>query len=100
MDPETREFYDQVEVSVRTRVTAWNDADELHRHAGIMLVFLMRLRQICNDKSLVPANFLNDVRNRNFTEPILDAGSKLTADQIATLQEKLRAILDAGDDCP
>lgn len=100
LDPETRKFYDDVEGAVRTRVTGWSEDGELNRNAGIMLVFLMRLRQICNDRSLLPANFLDDVQHRNFEEPIHDAGSKLTAEQISVLEDKLRAMLDAGDDCP
>ncbi|KAN0061386.1 hypothetical protein ACQY0O_006233 [Thecaphora frezii] len=105
LDPQTREFYDQVATVMRSRVLGlWREGELANQYSNVLL-FLCRLRQICCSRDLVPPNLLEEIQellaageNAEHMAPV----AELDAKTIKTLQEKLRATITTGslEECP
>ncbi|KAL9937684.1 hypothetical protein V8E36_003229 [Tilletia maclaganii] len=104
LDPETREFYDEVEAAMKEVILNWISHDVLKTSRGHVLVFLSRLRQIACHRSMVPSSFLEVVKLKLF-EAAQSAGAasgetEMSEEEIARLQEQLVASLESNEECP
>lgn len=102
---EDRDFYDRAEVALRKRIVAWAEEGELNKKSANMLVFMARLRQLANDRRLVPDNLIEEIETADYTgdgeaSPTTeDTSHRLSPPQIAALQSQLAAAIQNQQDC-
>ncbi|CAD6890416.1 unnamed protein product [Tilletia caries] len=102
LDPETQEYYLEVETAMKEVILNWISLDTLKGSRGHVLVFLSRLRQLACHRSMVPRSFLDDVKLKMFEAAQSTAGSKqdLSEEDVKRLEEQLVAFIEGNEECP
>ncbi|CAD6927794.1 unnamed protein product [Tilletia laevis] len=101
LDPETQEYYLEVETATKEVILNWISLDTLRGSRGHVLVFLSWLRQLaCHH--MVPRSFLDDVKLKMFGAAQSIAGSKqeLSEEDVKQLEEHLVALIEGNEECP
>ncbi|KAE8229389.1 hypothetical protein CF326_g5641 [Tilletia indica] len=102
LDPETQEYYLEVENAMKEVILNWISLDTLRGSRGHVLVFLSRLRQLACHRSLVPRSFLDDVKLKMFEAAQTAGASKqeLSEEDTRRLEEQLVAYIEGNEECP
>lgn len=105
LKPDDRIFYDNAEMALRQRIVQMVEDGELDGNQSCILVFLARMRQLANDRRLVPADLIDRILKADMTDgqpaqPGSDESNSLTQAQIEMLQERLGSAVDMYEDCP
>ncbi|KAI8817873.1 SNF2 family N-terminal domain-containing protein [Fimicolochytrium jonesii] len=100
-EKEEQEVYDEVAGESKRLVARFAKEGTLGKNSAQMLVFLTRLRQLCDNMSLCPQHFLDDMRSGRLSKeaagvPELD----LNDENIQKLLQKLVDADENGVECP
>lgn len=58
MRPADMEYYEECEAKLRQMVLRWAEDNEMGGKQSCILVFLQRMRQLANDRRLVPSDLV------------------------------------------
>ncbi|KAL6841779.1 hypothetical protein ACP4OV_028291 [Aristida adscensionis] len=92
LSAEEREYYDQMELEGKSKMREFVEEDSILRNYSMVLYFILRLRQLCNDVALCPLDM----------KSWLPASSLEDVSKNPELLKKLASLVDDGDDfdCP
>ncbi|CAO1613942.1 unnamed protein product [Sympodiomycopsis kandeliae] len=101
MKPDDAAFYLLCEEKLRHRLLHWAENNEMDGKQGCILVLLQRMRQLANDRRLVPDDLLEQIERAEL--PVgkgPDKSHDLAPEEIKALQDVLAASIENEEDCP
>lgn len=97
LSPEEQAVYDTVNDACKKMLEKYAAEGTLLKNYSTVLVYLMRLRQICNSTALCPKHVLEQSLATLNDEG--DPSVRMDAGERARLQEVLKQVIAAGDEC-
>lgn len=100
-----RAFYDQAEEALRGRLIRMADDGELTQSSTCILVFLARMRQLSNERRLVPEDLIELIQSADYGAAVdsstaEDGSMNMTPVQVEDLRTILEAAIENQENCP